>query len=129
MHTYCTRGNSCVGSNFGIGIWSVSTYHMSMYASANSCVDRPNTESGRDPASRLTQRGANKRREQVMPAETNEYKQQRLRKRRRDRSRHSTQTTNGRNKNCQSECLAAEITADKDTRWQQMSALQHKPKG
>ena len=55
--------HSRVGSNFGLGIWSVSTYHMSMYASANSCVDRLNTESGRDPASRLTQRGANKRRE------------------------------------------------------------------
>ena len=64
-----------------------------------------------------------------MPAETDEYKQQRLRKRRRDRSRRSTQTANGRDKNCQSECLAAEITADKDARWQQMSALQHKPKG
>ena len=26
-----------------------------MYASANSCVDKLNTEGGRDPASRLTQ--------------------------------------------------------------------------
>ena len=36
--------DGCVGSNIGIGGWSVSTYRMSMYTSANSCVDRLNTE-------------------------------------------------------------------------------------
>ena len=56
---------------------------MSMYASANSCVDKLNTEGGRDPASWLTQI-ANKRRERATPEETDEKKQERLRKRRRD---------------------------------------------
>ena len=42
-----------------------------MYASANSCVDRLNTEGGRDPVSRPTQT-ADKRRERATPAETNE---------------------------------------------------------
>jgi len=41
-----------------------------MYATDNSCVDRLNTEGGRDP---LTQTG-DKRRERVMPAEKNEEK-------------------------------------------------------
>ena len=53
----------------------------------NSCVDRVNTEGGRDPASRLTQI-ADKRRERATPAETDEQKQERLRKQR-DRSRRS----------------------------------------
>ena len=46
---------------------------MSMYANANSCVDRLNTEGSRDPVSRLTQT-ADKRREQATPAETDEKK-------------------------------------------------------
>ena len=53
VHTYCTRDSSCVGSNIGLGSWSVTTYHMSTYTSANSCVDRMNTEGSRDSASRL----------------------------------------------------------------------------
>ena len=56
---------------------------MSMYVTDNSCVDRLNTEGSRDPASLLTQT-ADKRREGVMPAEKNEEKQERLRKRRRE---------------------------------------------
>ena len=52
---------------------------MSMYASANSCVDRLITEGSRDPASGLTQI-ADKRREGVTPAETDEQKQEMLRK-------------------------------------------------
>ena len=71
---------------------------MSMNASASSCVDRLNTEGGRDPASRLTQT-ANKRRERATLAETDKQKQERLRKRRRDRSRRSAQTANGRDEN------------------------------
>ena len=69
---------------------------MSTYASANSCVDRLNTEGGRDPASQLTQ-NADKRREQVTPAETME--EMRI---------------------CQRERLSAE-TADKDTGLQQIA--------
>ena len=53
---------------------------MSMYASANSCVDRLNTEGSKDPASRLTQT-ADKRKERAM---TDEQKQERSRKRRRE---------------------------------------------
>ena len=71
VRTYCTRDNSYVGSDIGTGSWSVSTYRISMHATANSCVDRPKTEGGRDPASRLTQT-ADKRRERVTLAETNE---------------------------------------------------------
>ena len=75
MSTYCTRDNSYVGSDIGTDSWSVSTYRMSMYATDNSCVDRLNTEGGRDPASLLTQTGE-KRRERVMLAEKNEEKQE-----------------------------------------------------
>ena len=53
----------------------------------NSCVDRMNTEGGRDPASRLTQI-PDKGSERATPAETDEKKQERLRKQR-DRSRRS----------------------------------------
>ena len=57
---------------------------MSRFESANSCVDRLNTEDGRDPASRLTQI-ADKRRERATPAETDEpEKQERLKKWRRE---------------------------------------------
>ena len=37
--------------------------------------------------------------------------------------------TDEQRRDCTCECLAAETTADKDTRLQQMSALHHKPKG
>ena len=47
---YCTGESSCVGSDIGTGSWSMSTHRMSVYASANSCVDRLNTEGSRDPA-------------------------------------------------------------------------------
>ena len=47
------KDSSCVGSDIGIGSWSVSTYRMSMYTSTNSCVDRLNAEGGRDSASQL----------------------------------------------------------------------------
>ena len=58
-------------------------YHMSMYARVNSFADRLNTEGGRDPASRLTQ-AADKRKERATLAETDEQKQERLRKSRRE---------------------------------------------
>ena len=65
VHTYCTRTAVVLAAiSEIIGSWSVSTYRMSMYASANSCIDRRNTEGGRDPASRLTKlliRGRNGR--------------------------------------------------------------------
>ena len=67
---------------------------MSMYASANSCVDRLNTEGSRDPASCLIQT-ADKRREQATLAETDDQKEESLEGR--DRSRCSTQTANGTN--------------------------------
>ena len=51
VHTYCTRDSSSIGSNIGIGSWSVSTYRMFIYTSANNCVDRLNTEGGRHSAS------------------------------------------------------------------------------
>ena len=53
MHTYCTRDSSCFGSDIRLGSWSVSTCHMSKYTSANSCVDRVNTERDSDFASWL----------------------------------------------------------------------------
>ena len=56
---------------------------MSMYASANSCVDKLNTEGGKDPASRLTHI-ADKRRERATPAETDEQKPEKLKKQRRE---------------------------------------------
>ena len=70
---------------------------MSMYASANSCVDWLNTEGDRDPVSRLTQI-ADKRRERAKPAETDEQKQERF-EAERDRSRRSAQPANGRDEN------------------------------
>ena len=98
MHTYCTRNSSRVGSDIKIGSWSVNIYRMSMYASANSCVDRLNTEGSKDPASRLTQT-ADKRRERATLAETDNQMEERLMRKQRDRSRHSTQTANGRDEN------------------------------
>ena len=85
---------------------------MSMYGKPNSCVNR--TEGVRDPASQLTQT-ANKRRERATPAETDEQKQERLRKR---RSRCSAQTANGRGmRTCQRERLAAKNTPERDPRF------------
>ena len=98
---------------------------MSMYASANSCVDRLNTEGGRDPDSRLTQI-VNKRRERATEEETDEQKQERLRKRRRDTGADAAVEEM---RTCQHKSLATETTADKDARLQQVSELQHKPKG
>ena len=72
---------------------------MSMHASPNSCVDRLNTEGGRDPASRLTQI-ADKRREQVTPEKTDEEKAGKVEKmEERYRSTHSAQPANGRDEN------------------------------
>ena len=40
-HIAGLQGDSrCVGSNIGVGSWSVSMYCMAMYTSANSCVHR-----------------------------------------------------------------------------------------
>ena len=95
----------------------------------NSCVDRLNTEGSRDPASRLTQT-ADKRRERVMPAETDEQKQEMLRKRRREtRADALLRLPIEEMRICQRERLATKTTADKDTRLQQISELQHKLKG
>ena len=77
-------------------------------ASVNSCVDGLNTEGVRDPASRLTQT-ADKRRERATPAETDEQKQERLRKGRR-RAGKGIRT-------CQRERLAAETTPERDPRF------------
>ena len=102
---------------------------MSMYASASSRVDSLNTEDGRDPASRLTQI-ADKRRERATQAETDEQKQERLRKWRREIGADDLlRLPIEEMKTCQHEHLAAENTADKDARLQQISELQHKPKG
>jgi len=94
-----------------------------MYASANSCLDRLNTEGGRDPASRLTNT-TDESRKRATPAETNEQKQERLRKWRRVLRLPMEEM---RTRQC--ERLAPETTADKVTRLQQISVLQHKLKG
>ena len=78
-----------------------------MYAAANSCVDRLNTEGNRDPATRLTQT-ANKRRERAAPAETDEKKQ----------------IAANQYPSTQTERLAAESATEIDIKLQQMSALQ-----
>ena len=97
---------------------------MSMYVSTNSCVDRLNTEGSRNPASRLTQT-ANKRMERVMPAETDEQKQERLRKQRREIGADALpRMPMEEMRTCQGERLAAETTADTDTRLWQISAHQ-----
>ena len=99
-----------------------------MYASANSCLDRLNTEGSRDPASRLTHI-ADKRWERATPAETDEQKQERLKKQRREIG--ADQLCSGcqwEMTTCQHERLAAETTADKHTRLQQVSEVQHKLK-
>ena len=102
---------------------------MSMYASASSCVDRLNTELGRDPASRLTQI-ADKGRERATPAEKDKQKQERLKKRRREIGAHALLSLPMEEmRTCQHECLAAETTADKDARLRQISELQHQLKG
>ena len=45
--------SSCVGSNIGIGTYCMYTYVEQ--TNANSCVDRLNTEGGRDSSPRLMQ--------------------------------------------------------------------------
>ena len=94
---------------------------MSMYASANSCVNRLNTEGGRDPSSWLTQT-ADKRRKQATPAETDEQKQERLKKQRREIGADALLSLPMEEmKICQHERLAAETTVGKDARLQQIS--------
>ena len=54
MRTYCTRMAVVLATTLEIILsWSVSTYHLSLYASINSCVDSLVTEGGKDPASWL----------------------------------------------------------------------------
>ena len=126
------KDSSCVGSDNGsyrqLTREYLPTVCLIKYASANSCVDRLNTEGSRDPGSRLTHI-ADKRRERATPAETDEQKQERLKKRRReigaDRLCSGCQ---GEMRTCQDELLAAETTADKRTRLQQVSEHQHKLK-
>ena len=63
-----------------------------------------------------------------MPGETDEKKQERLRKRRRDIGTDALLSLPMEEMRiCQREGLAAETTADKDARLQQISELQHKP--
>ena len=91
---------------------------MSMYGSANCCVDRLNTEGGRDPVSRLTQI-VDKRRERTTPPETDEQKQERLKKRRREIGADALLSLPmEKMRACQHERLATETTADKDTQLQ-----------
>ena len=91
---------------------------MSMYASANCCVDRLNTEGGRDPASRLTQI-SDKKRERATPAETDKQKQERLKKRRKEIGTDALLSLlMEKMRTCQHEHLATETTADKDTQLQ-----------
>ena len=57
-----SKNSSCVGSDIGNYRQLECDYRMSMYASANTCVYRLDTEGGRDPASQLPiQRGGNER--------------------------------------------------------------------
>ena len=64
-----------------------------------------------------------------MPAETDEQKQERLKKWRREIGADALLSLPMEEmRTCQHECLAAETTADKDARLQQISELQHKPK-
>ena len=96
---------------------------MSMYARVNSFPDRLNTEGSRDPASRLTQ-AADKRKERAMPVETVEQKQERLRKSRREIGADTLlRLPMEEMRTCQRERLAAEATADTDTRLKQMSGF------
>ena len=101
---------------------------MSMYANANSCVDRLNTEGSRDSVSQLTQT-ADKRREQATPAETDKKKkkQERLRKQRRETGPEQMLYSDcqmGEMRTRQCECLVAKTTADNNARLQQVNALQ-----
>ena len=127
VRTYYTRTAVVLAATSEmLGSWTVNTYRMSIYASANSFVDRLNTEGGRDPASWLTQT-ADKRREWATPADTNEQKQERLRKRRREMGADALLRLPIKEmRTCQHERMAVETTADKDTRLQQ---IKHKPKG
>ena len=76
---------------------------MSMYASANSCVDRLITKGSRDPASGLTQT-ADKRSDAGRGRQPKAGNVEKVDER--DRSRCSTQTANGRDENRQHERLA-----------------------
>ena len=97
------------------------------YASANSCVDRLNTEGGSllHGWPRLPIRGGNERHRQRQTSKSRKswlsggerWEQTLLR------------LPMEEMRTCQHERLAAESTADFDTRLQQMSALQHKLKG
>ena len=57
VRTYCTRTAVVLAATSEIigswSMWSMTAYRMSMYAIANSCVHRLNTEGGRDPVSQL----------------------------------------------------------------------------
>ena len=120
MRPYCTRDSSCVGSDIRDyrQLKCEYPYCMSMYASANCCVDRHNTEGGRDPASRLTQI-SDKRRERVTPAETDKQKQERLKKRRREIGADALLSLPmEKMRTCQHERLATETTAEKDAQLQ-----------
>ena len=65
-----------------------------------------------------------------MPAETDEKKQERLRKQRRELGADTLISLPMEEiRTCQPENLTAETTIDKNTRLQQISKLQHKPKG
>ena len=91
--------------------------HISMYATANSCVDRLDTEGGRDPTSRLTNT-ADKRRKRTTPAETNEQKQERLKETGADTLLNGWLVTTR-----QREYFAAETAANKDARLQQIRSV------
>ena len=86
-----------------------------MYASANSCVDRLNIEGVRDPASRLTQIADKEGTSDA--AETDEQKQERLEKRRREIGADLALCSA-----CQWKMRTCATTADKDTRLQCLSA-------
>ena len=65
-----------------------------------------------------------------MPVETSEQKEERLRKRKREIGADTLLSQPmEKMRTCQCERLAAETTADKDARLQEISELQHKPKG
>ena len=107
MRTYCTRIAAVWAATLEADA-RVPTVCLIMYASANSCVDRLNTEGSRDPASRLTHI-ADKRRERTTLAETDEQKQERLKKWRREIG--ADQLCSGcqwEMRTCQLERLAAE---------------------
>ena len=95
------KDSSCVGSDIGNYRHLEREYLPTLClcnASANSCVDKLNTEGGKDPASWLILT-AYKRRERAMPTDSDEQKQEVEKAEERDRSRRSAQTANGRIEN------------------------------